>query len=63
MVLAWAQVEKGAGWIFNIASAEALGPFPSAPVRRHDLHLPVGLLGRARDSVSLATHAWPVACH
>lgn len=29
------QVEHGAGWVFNVASAEALHPDPRAPVRQH----------------------------
>jgi len=29
------QVEHGAGWVFNVAAAEALHPDPRAPVRQH----------------------------
>ena len=64
-VLAWAQVEKGAGWIFNIASAEALGPFPSAPVRRNAMcTCPLACLGRASIISALppAMNAWSIAC-
>ena len=28
------QVEHGGGWVINIVSAEAVAPYPSAPVRR-----------------------------